>query len=202
MPRSTVVAGERRSIWASLSLAPARLMLSPSTSPSQPSRSASAMRLMRLSRISMIRGRWAGSGLVHRTSQAFSWMHGVELARGSTTGARGARWPAPGSSGGRAPRDVRPARHLAGYQAGRPRPVSTRQAGSPRPAARDQPCGPPPASAIARSGPARAGLDSAIRFCRLRRDHQLAPGPRGRPGPARDHRVRAGRAIPTDRCCG
>ena len=35
---------ERRSIWASLSRAPARLILSPSASPCQPSRSASAMR--------------------------------------------------------------------------------------------------------------------------------------------------------------
>jgi len=34
---------ERRLIWASLLLAPARLMVRPSVSPSQPSRSASAM---------------------------------------------------------------------------------------------------------------------------------------------------------------
>ena len=45
----------RRSIWASLSWAPARLILSPSASPGQPSRSASAMRAVRLSRISAMR---------------------------------------------------------------------------------------------------------------------------------------------------
>jgi len=62
------VVRERRLIWASLSSAPARLTLSPSTSPSQPSRSASVMRAMRLSRISAMRGCWAGSGqcVLHR----------------------------------------------------------------------------------------------------------------------------------------
>ena len=40
----------------------ASLILSPSTSPSQPSRSASAMRAIRLSRISAMRGRWTGLG--------------------------------------------------------------------------------------------------------------------------------------------
>jgi hypothetical protein len=50
-------------IWVSLSSAPARLTWSPSTSPSQPSRSASAMRSSRLARISSRRCRWAGSGL-------------------------------------------------------------------------------------------------------------------------------------------
>jgi hypothetical protein len=63
MPRLTGLAGwERRSIWESLSRAPARLILSPSASPCQPSRSASAMRAIRLSWISAIRGRWAGEG--------------------------------------------------------------------------------------------------------------------------------------------
>jgi hypothetical protein len=52
----------RRSIWASLSSAPVRLTLRPSTSPSQPSRSASVMRAVRLSRISVMRPRWARSG--------------------------------------------------------------------------------------------------------------------------------------------
>ena len=52
----------RRSIWASLSWAPARLILRPSVSPSQPSRSASSMRAARLSRISARRCLWAGSG--------------------------------------------------------------------------------------------------------------------------------------------
>src|SRR5437870_13007070 len=42
---------ERRSIWSSLSCAPARLMLSPSTSPDPSSRWASAMLAMRLARI-------------------------------------------------------------------------------------------------------------------------------------------------------
>lgn len=50
-------------IWAILSSAPARLTLSPSTSSSQPSRSASAIRSRRLARISSSRARWAGSGL-------------------------------------------------------------------------------------------------------------------------------------------
>ncbi len=54
IPSSTVVR-ERRSSWASLSSAPARLTLRPSTSPSQPSCSASAMRAIRLSRISTMR---------------------------------------------------------------------------------------------------------------------------------------------------
>jgi site-specific recombinase XerD len=64
MPSWMVSVRRRRvaSIWASLSSAPARLTLSPSTSPSQPSRSASAMRAWRLSRISSSRVRWAGSG--------------------------------------------------------------------------------------------------------------------------------------------
>ncbi len=63
MPRATVAAGRvRRSIWASLSSVPARLILRPSASPGQPWRSASAMRARRLSRISAMRGRWAGSG--------------------------------------------------------------------------------------------------------------------------------------------
>ena len=63
MPMVTGPAGvDRRSIWASLSRAPARLILSPSASPCQPSCSASVMRAMRLSRISAMRGRWAGDG--------------------------------------------------------------------------------------------------------------------------------------------
>jgi hypothetical protein len=61
MPRS-LVRRERRSICARLSSAPARLILRPSASPSQPSRWASAMRAIRLSRISAMRARWAGSG--------------------------------------------------------------------------------------------------------------------------------------------
>ena len=44
MPRSMGTGWARRSIWAILSSAPARLVFRPSTSPSQPSRSASAMR--------------------------------------------------------------------------------------------------------------------------------------------------------------
>ena len=45
MPRSVDGGGRaRRSIWESLSSAPARLIFRPSASPSQPSRSASAMR--------------------------------------------------------------------------------------------------------------------------------------------------------------
>ena len=64
MPSWTAVACRRRaaSIWESLSSAPARLTFSPSTSPSQPSRPASAMRSCRLARISSSRERWAGSG--------------------------------------------------------------------------------------------------------------------------------------------
>ena len=56
MPMSTVVR-EPRSICASLSVAPARLTLRPSISPSQPSCSASAMRAIMLSRISAMRAR-------------------------------------------------------------------------------------------------------------------------------------------------
>src|SRR5664279_1177574 len=52
----------RWSIWVSLAWAPARLTRSPSTSPNQPSRSASAMRSRRLSRMSTRRARWFGSG--------------------------------------------------------------------------------------------------------------------------------------------
>ena len=64
MPSWTVVACRRRaaSIWVSLSSAPARLTFSPSASPGQPSRSASAMRSCRFARISCSRARWAGSG--------------------------------------------------------------------------------------------------------------------------------------------
>jgi hypothetical protein len=47
MPRSMAAGRVRRSIWASLSSAPARLIFRPSASPSQPSRSASAMRAVR-----------------------------------------------------------------------------------------------------------------------------------------------------------
>jgi transposase len=78
-PRLTVVARrDRSSSWASLCSAPARLILRPSTSPSQPSFSASAMRVSRLSRISVIRRRWVGSGRrrLHR-KQLCSWMHPV-----------------------------------------------------------------------------------------------------------------------------
>ncbi|MGW6602506.1 Tn3 family transposase [Streptomyces sp. NPDC055036] len=63
MPRFTVAARRFRSpSSASFCRAPARLTLSPSTSPSQPSRSASAMRSSRLSRISTMRPACAGSG--------------------------------------------------------------------------------------------------------------------------------------------
>ena len=86
----------RRSIWASLSSAPARLILRPSTSPSQPSRSASAMRAVRLSRISAMRSRWAGSGQCrgHRR-QLCSWMQGVPNARPQVPVAtlRRSKWP-------------------------------------------------------------------------------------------------------------
>ena len=66
------------SSWASFWRAPVRLICRPSTSPSQPSRRASAMRACRLSRISISRGRCAGSGRSsgHRR-HACSWMHGV-----------------------------------------------------------------------------------------------------------------------------
>ena len=80
MPSWMVLARRRRvaSIWASLSSAPARLTLSPSTSPSQPSRSASAMRACRLSRISSSRARCAGSGRRSgHLTQACSWTQGV-----------------------------------------------------------------------------------------------------------------------------
>ena len=86
----------RRSIWASLSSAPARLILSPSTSPSQPSCSASAMRAMRLSRISAMRLRWAGSGqCMEQRRQACSWMQGVPNARPQVPVAtlRRSKWP-------------------------------------------------------------------------------------------------------------
>jgi TnpA family transposase len=63
MPRFTVAARRSRSpSSASFCRAPARLTLSPSTSPSQPSRSASAMRSSRLSRISTMRPACPGSG--------------------------------------------------------------------------------------------------------------------------------------------
>ena len=78
-PRLTVVARrDRSSSWASFYSAPARLILRPSTSPSQPSLSASVMRVSRLSRISVIRRRWVGSGRrrLHR-KQLCLWMHPV-----------------------------------------------------------------------------------------------------------------------------
>jgi hypothetical protein len=58
----------RRSIWASLSWAPTRLILSPSASPSHPSRLASAMQAVRLSRISAMRFRWADLASAWSTS--------------------------------------------------------------------------------------------------------------------------------------
>ena len=71
IPRSTGARVRvRRSIWASLSSAPARLILSPSTSPSQPSRSASAMRAVRLSRISARRCSLGGVGPEHGAAEA------------------------------------------------------------------------------------------------------------------------------------
>jgi transposase len=78
-PRLMVVARrDRSSSWASFCSAPVRLILRPSTSPSQPWFSASAMRVSRLSRISVIRRRWVGSGRrrLHR-KQLCSWMHPV-----------------------------------------------------------------------------------------------------------------------------
>src|SRR5712691_515302 len=69
-------------IWASLSSAPARLTLSPSTSPGQPSRSASAMRSCRLARISSRRARWPADGRrSEHLTHACSWMQGVPNAR-------------------------------------------------------------------------------------------------------------------------
>ncbi|MBX7553194.1 hypothetical protein K1Y78_35585 [Streptomyces sp. tea 10] len=63
MPRSTAVGCPwPRSSWRSFSSAPTRLTWRPSTSPSQPSASASAIRAIKLSRISASRARWAGSG--------------------------------------------------------------------------------------------------------------------------------------------
>ena len=79
-------ARDRRSIWASLSSAPARLILSPSTSPSQPSRSASAMRAMRLSRISAMRWPLGRVGPVHGAADAAVFVD----ARGSERAAAGA----------------------------------------------------------------------------------------------------------------
>src|SRR5215207_3601477 len=80
VPSWMVLVRRRRvvSIWASLSSAPARLTLSPSTSPSQPSRSASAMRACRLPRISSSRARCAGSARRSgHLTQACSWTQGV-----------------------------------------------------------------------------------------------------------------------------
>ncbi len=71
MPTLTGSAGrDRRSIWASLSRAPARLILSPSASPCQPSRSASAMRAVRVSWISAMPGALGGRRPVHAAAQA------------------------------------------------------------------------------------------------------------------------------------
>ncbi len=84
MPRSTV--GGRRaasaSSWSSLPCAPVGLTWRPSTSPSRPSRSASAIRAIRLSRRSISRDRWAGSGRrSEHLTQACSWMQGDPKAR-------------------------------------------------------------------------------------------------------------------------
>ena len=72
-------ASERRaavmSAWASLLFAAERLTLSPSASPAQPSRSASAMRARRLSRMSSSRPRWSGEILRSgHLTQLCSWM--------------------------------------------------------------------------------------------------------------------------------
>jgi hypothetical protein len=79
MPRLTVLRWAASwSSWVSFWRAPARLIWSPSTSPSQPSRRASSMRACRLSRISSMRRRPAGSG--RRSGQRrheCSWMQGV-----------------------------------------------------------------------------------------------------------------------------
>ena len=82
-PGRGVLAGDdNRSIWASLSVAPARLTCRLSTSPSQPSRSASVIRAVRLSRMSASRERWAGSGQsIGQRMQACSWMQAVLKAR-------------------------------------------------------------------------------------------------------------------------
>src|SRR6266702_1492590 len=84
MPRRKDCSRRRRdaSIWEILSSVPARLTLSPSISPSPPSRPASAMRSCRLARISSSRPRWAGSGLrSEHLTQACSWMQGEANAR-------------------------------------------------------------------------------------------------------------------------
>ena len=98
MPRST--ASERRaavaSAWASLLFAAARLTLSPSASPVQPSRSASAMRARRLSRISARRPRWSGEILRSgHLTQLCSWMQLVPYARPQSPSAtrRRSKWP-------------------------------------------------------------------------------------------------------------
>ena len=70
--------------------------LSPSNSPSQPSRSASATRASRSSRISTSRDRWSGSGQsIEQRTQACSWIHGVEKARAQVPmeTLRRSKWP-------------------------------------------------------------------------------------------------------------
>ena len=81
--RAKVSADGRGRVGASFSRAPMRLICRPSTSPSQPSRRASAMRAWRLSRISTSRGRWMGSvyasglaDLHHRRFVSVSWPMG------------------------------------------------------------------------------------------------------------------------------
>ena len=95
-PRSTLPRlWGRLLIWASLSSAPARLIWSPSISPSQPSRFSSMTRAMRLSRISTSRSRWAGSGqsMEHR-------MHRARGCTGCRTPGRRSRWRPCGARSG------------------------------------------------------------------------------------------------------
>jgi RNA polymerase sigma factor (sigma-70 family) len=78
----------RRSIWASLSSAPVRLICSPSISPSQPSRLASMIRAVRLSRISTSRPRWAGSGqsMEQRTQASLNLITRIPAVRPTARG--------------------------------------------------------------------------------------------------------------------
>ena len=98
MPRLTASARRARvsSIWASLLLAAARLTLSPSASPAQPSRSASAIRSVRLPRMSSSRCFWEGSTRrsEHRM-QLCSWMQVLPQARPQSPRAslRRSKWP-------------------------------------------------------------------------------------------------------------
>lgn len=148
MPRLTAL--DRRvasaSSCASLSWAPARLICRPSTSPSQPSSSASAMRAIRLSRTSASRARWAGSGRRSEClTQACSWTQGDPKARAqvpmdtfrfskwarkaSHSSAVGVRYSSPGREA-RLHRTRRPATHQPHQQpSGSIRPAGLRIVG-------------------------------------------------------------------------